>query len=170
MPPMASTDGVQVQPCPGCGRPVETTGLEPFAKVGCPACGFQLRVERVFGKYEIVEPLGIGGMGSVYKARDTRLNRFVALKLLRREFADDATFNAKLQEEARITASIKHPHVVEVFAVGEDHGQFYVVMELVDGGSLDDRMEDEKAASPNYKLSKWACRLRKDCRPRSRPD
>ena len=144
---MASTDGVQVQPCPGCGQPVETTGLEPFAKVECPACGFQLRVERVFGKYEIVEPLGIGGMGSVYKARDIRLNRFVALKLLRREFADDVTFTAKLQEEARITASIKHPHVVEVFAVGEDHGQFYVVMELVDGGSLDDRMEDERRIS-----------------------
>ena len=86
-------------------------------------------------------------MGSVYKARDTRLNRFVALKLLRKEFADDATFTARLQDEARITASIKHPHVVEVYSVGEDHGQFYVVMELVDGGSLDDRLEDEKRIS-----------------------
>ena len=86
-------------------------------------------------------------MGSVYKARDTRLNRFVALKLLRKEFAGDASFTAKLQEEARITASINHPHVVEVFSVGEDHGQFYVVMELVDGGSLDDKMEDEKRIS-----------------------
>ncbi len=86
-------------------------------------------------------------MGSVYKARDTRLNRFVALKLLRKEFAGDASFTAKLQKEARITASINHPHVVEVFSVGEDHGQFYVVMELVDGGSLDDKMEDEKRIS-----------------------
>jgi len=86
-------------------------------------------------------------MGSVYKARDTRLNRFVALKLLRKEFVGDATFTAKLKDEARITASIKHPHVVEVFSVGEDHGQFYVVMELVDGGSLDDQMEDEKRIS-----------------------
>jgi tRNA A-37 threonylcarbamoyl transferase component Bud32 len=145
---MASTDrGAQVQSCPSCGRPVETAGLEPFSKVKCPACGLQLRVERVFENYVVVEPLGTGGMGSVYKARDTRLNRFVALKLLRKEFAGDATFTAKLQEEARITASIKHPHVVEVFSVGEDHGQFYVVMELVDGGSLDDRMEDEKRIS-----------------------
>jgi Protein kinase domain len=144
---MASTDGVQMQPCPSCGQPVETTGLEPFAKVTCPACGTQVRVERIFENYIVVEPLGTGGMGSVFKARDTRLNRFVALKLLRKEFAGDATFTAKLREEARITASIKHPHVVEVFAVGEDHGQFYVVMELVDGGSLDDRMEDEKHIS-----------------------
>ena len=136
-----------MQSCPGCGRPVETAGLEPFAKVNCPGCGMQLRVERVFENFAVVEPLGTGGMGSVYKARDTRLNRFVALKLLRKEFVGDASFTAKLKAEARITASIKHPHVVEVFSVGEDHGQFYVVMELVDGGSLDDRMEDEKRIS-----------------------
>ena len=145
---MASTgSGPQVQPCPKCGHQVETTGLEPFARVNCPACGFPLRVERIFETYVVVEPLGTGGMGSVYKARDTRLNRFVALKLLRKEFAGDATFTAKLKDEARITASIRHPHVVEVYSVGEDHGQFYVVMELVDGGSLDDRVEDEKRIS-----------------------
>ncbi|MEO7168392.1 MAG: protein kinase [Chthoniobacterales bacterium] len=145
---MASSEsGKQVQSCPSCGEPVATAGLDPFAKVECPACGVPLRVERIFETYLVVEPLGTGGMGSVYKARDTRLNRFVALKLLRKEFAGDATFTAKLQEEARITASIKHPHVVEVFSVGEDHGQFYVVMELVDGGSLDDRIEDEKRIS-----------------------
>ena len=144
---MSSTDGAPEQVCPSCGRVVSTAGLEPFSKLVCPGCGSQLRVERVFENYEVVEPLGTGGMGSVYKARDTRLNRFVALKLLRKEFAGDASFTAKLQEEARITASINHPHVVEVFSVGEDHGQFYVVMELVDGGSLDDKMEDEKRIS-----------------------
>lgn len=141
---MAPTDGAISQPCPSCGRLVETAGLEPFSKLACPACGAQMRVERVFETYEVVEPLGTGGMGSVFKARDARLNRFVALKLLRKEFAGDESFTAKLQEEARITASIQHPHVVEVFSVGTDHGQFYVVMELVDGGSLDDRIEDEK--------------------------
>ncbi|MBA3543025.1 MAG: serine/threonine protein kinase [Chthoniobacterales bacterium] len=145
-------NGAQLQACPGCGQPVETTGLEPFGKMNCPACGFQLRVERVFENYVVTEPLGTGGMGSVYKARDTRLNRFVALKLLRKEFAGDAAFTSKLKEEARITASIKHPHVVEVYAVGEDQGQFYVVMELVDGGSLDDRIEDEKRISEREML------------------
>ena len=143
----SSGSGAHVQSCPGCAAAVDTTGLQPFAKVGCPACGFQFQVARVFGKYEIVEPLGIGGIGSVFKARDAQLNRFVALKLLRPEFAGDATLTARLQEEARVTASIKHPHVVEVFAVGEEHGQFYVAMELVDGGSLDDRLETEKRIS-----------------------
>ncbi len=141
-----------MQSCPSCGASVPTAGLEPFGKVNCPACGEQVRVERVFENYLVVEPLGTGGMGSVYKARDTRLNRFVALKLLRKEFAGDAAFTAKLQDEARITASIKHPHVIEVYSVGEDHGQFYVVMELVDGGSLDDRMEDEKRISERETL------------------
>jgi serine/threonine protein kinase len=143
----SSQSGAELQSCPSCGHPVETTGLEPFGKADCPVCGHQLRVERVFENYVVVEPLGAGGMGSVYKARDTRLNRFVALKLLRKEFATDAAFIARLQEEARVTASIKHRHVVEVYSVGEDHGQCYVVMELVDGGSLDDRLEDEKRIS-----------------------
>ncbi|MGI8431548.1 MAG: protein kinase domain-containing protein [Chthoniobacterales bacterium] len=141
---MSATDGAPAQACASCGRLVETTGLEPFSKVTCPDCGAQLRVERTFENYEVVEPLGTGGMGSVFKARDNNLNRFVALKLLRKEFASDQGFTEKLQEEARITGSIKHPHVVEVYSVGSDGGQFYVVMELVDGGSLDDRIEDEK--------------------------
>ncbi len=131
---------------------MNTAGLEPFAKVTCPGCGFQLRVERIFENYRVVEPLGTGGTGSVFKACDTRLNRLVALKLLRKEFAGDESFVAKLQEEARLTASINHPHVVDVFSVGHDHGQFYVVMELVDGGSLDDRMEDEKRISERQTL------------------
>jgi hypothetical protein len=144
---MSLSDAAPEQACPGCGRVVNTAGLEPFGKIECPGCGTQLRVERVFESYKVVEPLGSGGMGSVFKARDLRLNRFVALKILRREFAAEKNFTAKLQEEARITASIRHPHVVEVYSVGEEHGQFYVVMELVDGGSLDDRIEDEKRVS-----------------------
>jgi endogenous inhibitor of DNA gyrase (YacG/DUF329 family) len=63
---MASTgSGAQGQPCPSCGGPVETAGLEPFGKVNCPACGWQLRVERIFENLAVVEPLGVGGMGSV---------------------------------------------------------------------------------------------------------
>ncbi len=141
---MSAIDGAATQPCASCGQLVDVTGLEPFSKVDCPHCGAPMRVARTFENYEVVEPLGTGGMGSVFKARDTKLNRFVALKLLRREFAGDQSFTEKLQEEARITGSIRHPHVVEVYAVGSDGGQFYVVMELVDRGSLDDRIEDEK--------------------------
>ena len=141
---MSAADGAPAQACLSCGQLVDVSGLEPFSKVACPACGEQLRVERTFENYQVVEPLGTGGMGSVFKACDNNLNRFVALKLLRKEFAGDQGFTEKLQEEARITGSIKHPHVVEVYSVGSDGGQFYVVMELVDRGSLDDLIEDEK--------------------------
>jgi hypothetical protein len=79
-------------------------------------------------------------MGSVYKARDTRLDRFVALKLLRRELSADPVEAARLQQEARVTAAVNHPNVVQVYTTGTDHGQIYLVMELVDHGSLDDLM------------------------------
>jgi len=87
--------------------------------------------------------LGVGGMGSVYKARDTRLNRFVALKILRSELSSDPAEIRRLEQEARATAAVNDPHVVQVFSSGTDHGQFYLVMELVDQGSLDDRMAEQ---------------------------
>jgi hypothetical protein len=89
----------------------------------------------------VVETLGAGGMGTVYKARDTLLDRFVALKLLRRDLSSEADHTSELQREARIAASVSHPNVIQVFSSGTDHGQFYVVMELVDHGSLDDLIE-----------------------------
>jgi prepilin-type processing-associated H-X9-DG protein len=145
---MGSTEeGGQTQLCPNCGSRVDTNGQEPFATVICSQCGTAVRVERVFEHYIIVEPLGSGGMGSVYKARDTRLNRFVAIKLLQKEFADKIDYSGQLQYEARITASINHPHVVKVFGLSRDHGQHYLVMELVKAGSLDDRMQNDTRIS-----------------------
>src|SRR5947199_9931867 len=80
-------------------------------------------------------------MWTVYKVRDTLLNRFVALKLLRKDLGGETEHTSRLQQEARIAASVNHPNVIHVFSSGTDHGQFYVVMELVDHGSLDDLIE-----------------------------
>jgi serine/threonine protein kinase len=132
----------QVQACPNCATPVDTSSAEPLARVPCPNCGEKFRVERAFDNFVLEETLGVGGMGSVYKARDTDLDRLVALKLLRRDA--EAGYTAQLQQEARVTASVNHPHVVKVFSFGSDHGQFYLVMELVDQGSLDDFIEQRK--------------------------
>jgi serine/threonine protein kinase len=82
-------------------------------------------------------------MGTVYKARDTQLERFVALKLLHKNLSSEADHDVQLQQEARIAASVNHPNVVQIFSLGMDHGQFYVVMELIDHGSLDDLMESQ---------------------------
>jgi serine/threonine protein kinase len=130
-----------IQTCPACGVAVETSDAEPLAQVACPTCGEQVRVERMFDHFVVVEMLGVGGMGSVYKARDTLLDRFVALKLLRRDLSSEVDHTSQLQQEARVAASVSDPNVIQVFSSGTDHGRFYVVMELVDHGSLDDLIE-----------------------------
>jgi serine/threonine protein kinase len=88
------------------------------------------------GPYEIVAPLGAGGMGEVYRARDTRLGRDVALKILPAEVADDASRRQRFELEARAVAALSHPNIVAVHDVGTENGVFYIVSELVDGESL----------------------------------
>src|SRR5438105_11858679 len=132
------------QTCPACSTAIDTTDAEPLARVVCPRCGEKMRVERTFDHFVLLETLGIGGMGTVYKARDTLLDRLVALKLLRKDLGDDIDYAARLQQEARVAASVNHPNVIQVFSSGTDHDQFYLVMELVDHGSLDDFIEQKK--------------------------
>ncbi len=130
-----------LQTCLACGAAIDTSGTEPLARVECPNCGEKVRAERMFDHFVIVETVGVGGMGTVYKARDTLLDRFVALKLLRKDLEGGLGETAQLQQEARMAASVNHPNIVQVFSSGTDHGQFYLVMELVERGSLDDFIE-----------------------------
>jgi len=129
------------QTCPACATSIDTGDAEPLARVECPNCGEKVRAERIFDHFVIVETLGVGGMGTVYKARDTLLDRFVALKLLRKDLEGGLDETAHLQQEARMAASVNHPNIVQIFSSGTDHGQFYLVMELVERGSLDDFIE-----------------------------
>src|SRR5437660_3796003 len=140
------------QACPACGTAIDTTDAEPLARVACPRCGEKMRVERTFDALVLLETLGLGGMGTVYKARDTLLDRFVALKLLRKDLAGDKDHTFRLREEARVAASVNHPNVIQVFSSGTDHGQFYVVMELVDHGTLDDLIEKRNRLSEEQVL------------------
>ncbi len=128
------------QKCPACGTLITVGETEPLTRIECPQCGEKFRVERAFDNFVIVETLGVGGMGSVYKARDTRLDRFVALKVLRKELSTDPAEAARLEQEARMTAAVNHPNAIQVYSAGTAHGQVYLVMELVDHGSLDDLM------------------------------
>lgn len=112
----------------------------PFAQIYCPHCGGAVRARRTFNNFDLVELIGEGGMGSVFKAHDRNLGRLVALKVLRREMSACGDERAKLEQEARMTASVNHPHVVRVYAFGEASGQFYLAMELVEKGSLDELM------------------------------
>ena len=90
------------------------------------------------GPYEIVAPLGAGGMGEVYRARDTRLGREVALKILPHEVSGDPSRRQRFEQEARAIAALNHPNIVAIHDVGEDRGVSYIVTELVDGQSLRD--------------------------------
>lgn len=141
---MTHTDSAPTQNCPSCGTTVNTAEAEPLSRITCPKCGERIKVERTFDNFLLVETLGIGGMGTVYKARDTQLDRMVALKLLRKDMEGGVDAAKQLQQEARVAASVNHPNVVQVFSSGTDHGQFYLVMELVDHGSLDDLIEQHK--------------------------
>src|SRR5450631_3452877 len=95
-----------------------------------------LSVGDKLGPYEILGPLGAGGMGEVYRARDTRLGRDVALKILPADVAGDPSRRQRFELEARAVAALSHPNIVAVHDVGTENGIFYIVSELVDGESL----------------------------------
>ena len=95
----------------------------------------------VGNRYEIVEKVGTGGMADVYRAKDHRLNRFVAVKVLKNEYSEDTRFVTKFRQEAQSVASISHPNIVGVYDVGEEEEAYYIVMEFVDGITLKNYIE-----------------------------
>src|SRR5262245_11795665 len=95
-----------------------------------------LSVGTKLGPYEIQSPLGAGGMGEVYRARDMRLVRDVALKVIPREFTRDAQRMARFQREAQVLASLNHPNIACIYGLEESVGGPALVMELVEGATL----------------------------------
>src|SRR5215472_14372281 len=93
-------------------------------------------IGRKLGSYEIVEKLGEGGMGEVWRARDTRLGRFVAVKVLPAELANHPDRRQRFEAEARAVGALNHPNIVTVYDVGADATQAYMVSELIEGESL----------------------------------
>jgi len=87
-------------------------------------------------RYEIIDKVGSGGMADVYKAKCHRLNRYVAIKVLKSEYSSDKNFVSKFRNEAQSAAGLSHPNIVNVYDVGEDNGLYYIVMELVEGITL----------------------------------
>jgi serine/threonine protein kinase/Tol biopolymer transport system component len=94
----------------------------------------------MFGHFEIVSPLGAGGMGEVYRARDTRLNRTVAIKVLPRHFADNPDARERFEREARAIASLNHPHICVLYDIGRQNDVDYLVMEYLEGETLAERL------------------------------
>ena len=104
-------------------------------------------------RYEILEKIGTGGMSDVYKAKDHKLNRFVAVKVLKQEFGENANFVSKFRIEAQAAAGLMHPNIVNVYDVGEESGIHYIVMELVEGITLKKYIEKKARLSVKEAIS-----------------
>ncbi len=93
------------------------------------------------GRYELIEPLGVGGMAYVYRAHDRNLQREVAIKILRESLIDDPSFQTRFLQEARSAANLSHPNIVTVYDFGYDHDRYFLVMEYIDGTDLKTLMQ-----------------------------
>jgi serine/threonine-protein kinase len=100
------------------------------------------------GPYEILAPLGAGGMGEVYRARDTRLDRTVAIKVLPQHLADNPDARQRFEREAKVLAALSHPNILTIFDVGSENGVFFVVMELLPGETLRSRIVERPSHWP----------------------
>jgi len=138
-------DAVEIAYCPECGTAMDVSALAPFTEVECSLCCTKSVVKREFGPYTLLRKHAIGGMSVVFIAHDNTLDREVALKILNEDFSADERRIAAFEEEARTTASISHPHVVRLLTTGRAFGRFYIAMELVSGGHLEQQIRDRGA-------------------------
>src|SRR5512135_2091622 len=109
------------------------------------------------GPYEILAPLGAGGMGEVYKARDTRLGRDVAVKVLPSHLSDGPDSKVRFEREARAIAALSHPHICALYDVGSHDGTEYLVIELIEGQVLSGRLE--KGALPTEQVLRFGVQV-----------
>ncbi len=121
---------------------MDVSAVAPFSNVECPDCKKHTRVKREFGPYTLLRRHAIGGMSVVFIAQDNTLGREVVVKILNEEYGSDEKRISAFEEEARITASFSHPHVVRVFTTGRAFERFYIAMELVPGGHFEHHIRE----------------------------
>jgi len=131
--------------CGGCGTKVFIAGdLAPLGTVPCSKCAHPLMMPLRLRQLELLSPIASGGMGTVYRAFDTTLEREVAVKLMKPELADDSHALESFYREARACAALNHTNIIHIYTFDESNGHRYLVMELADCGSLDGRIEQEQ--------------------------
>lgn len=151
--------------CPSCGARYDGTRVRLGTKVRCSKCKAVFEagvvavpvakpvdklVGRTIGGYEILEKIGVGGIGAVYKARQISLDRVVAFKTLKPEFAQNQSFITRLTREARASARLAHTNIVQTYDVAQDQGISFIVMEFVEGETLQDRLTREGRADVKF--------------------
>jgi eukaryotic-like serine/threonine-protein kinase len=128
--------------CSWCETKVFIPGdLAPLGTVPCTKCGHPIMMPMQLRQFELRAVIGSGGMGNVYRAWDTTLERMVAVKLMKKELLEDEKARESFYREARACARLNHTNIVHIYTFDEAEGQYYLVMELADRGSLDQRIE-----------------------------
>ena len=108
-----------------------------------------MKGQKINDRYQIIKSIGEGGMANVYLAYDTILDRSVAVKVLRGDLATDEKFVRRFQREALSASSLSHPNIVEVYDVGEDNGNYFIVMEYIEGRHLKELIKKRGKLTPS---------------------
>src|SRR2546425_4938676 len=95
-----------------------------------------MQIEVLGDRYQLQDPIGRGGMATIYRGRDMRMDRVVAIKVLRDVYSTDAKFVMRFQREAKAASALQHPNIVQVYDYGQTDGNYYIVMELIEGSDL----------------------------------
>ena len=144
--------------CEGCHELLDVTNFAPFETVVCPHCSVETHVKRNFGAYRLEQKYAVGGMSVIFEGRDTTLDRRVAIKVLNEDYCNDEVRVQAFENEARLTAQVSHPNVVNVYAVGRAYGRFYLVMELLEGSSFENIMA-KRGALPEKEVLEIATQV-----------
>ncbi len=131
------TEPVLEMACSSCAHPLDVSGLPAFTEIACPECHTPQVVPTRLGPFLLVELLGRGGMGAVYRGHDTSLDRWVAIKVMLATLGENQDFVTTFRREAQAAAALNHPNIVQIYSFGVAHGQAYMAMELLEGGRLD---------------------------------
>ncbi len=123
--------------CTQCDNPMDISEIEPFARIECPNCGHPATVPAKLGHFILLDLIGTGGMGGVYIAEDATLDRLVAIKVMLESLGRNTESIATFTREAQAAARLNHPNIAQIYSIGQEGGQPYIVMELVAGQGLD---------------------------------
>ena len=127
--------------CPGCETKVFIPGdLPPLTSVACSKCGHSIMMPMRLQQFELRSKIASGGMGTVYRAWDLTLERLVAVKLMKKDLVEDPVAMESFYREARACAALNHTNIIHIYTFQEVEGQRFLVMELADRGSLDERI------------------------------
>jgi len=151
---MSQKDSIEIQAdrvsktaCPKCGSVVDAAGAPAFSIVQCAKCKVKFAAPGKLGGFILLKELGRGQMGVTYKAFEKVLGRYVAIKVMRASLGNDPKRVKEFMAEGRALASLDHPNAVRIFSIGQEKGQPYIVMELVNGRSVGHVMSQQKKLS-----------------------